>query len=108
MKIRKMMVSQPMHGKTEDEIKATRDTAMEFAKVNNLEFVNTLFTDEWYSEKAMEERGVRNRPMMFIAKSIENMSLCDIAYFAMGWEDTRGCKIEHEVAKAYGMGIVYE
>ena len=25
-----------------------------------------------------------------------------------GWENARGCKIEHEAAKAYGLEIIYE
>jgi hypothetical protein len=25
-----------------------------------------------------------------------------------GWGNARGCKIEHEVAKAYGVDIIYE
>ena len=30
------------------------------------------------------------------------MSECDTVYFCKGWENARGCKIEHEVAKSYG------
>ena len=30
------------------------------------------------------------------------------AYFCKGWENARGCKIEHEAAKAYGLEIIYE
>lgn len=30
------------------------------------------------------------------------------AYFCKGWENTRGCRIEHEAAKAYGLEIIYE
>ena len=102
------MISQPMAGKAEDEIKETRQKGLDYAKENNLEFVNTLFTDEWYSKEKMQERGVVNIPLCFIAKSLENMSLCDVAYFAKGWEKTRGCRIEHEVAKAYEVEIIYE
>jgi hypothetical protein len=47
-------------------------------------------------------------PLCFLAKSIENMSLCHKAYFAKGWENARGCKIEHEVALQYGLEIIYE
>ena len=36
------------------------------------------------------------------------MSLCHKVYFAKGWENARGCKIEHEVALAYGLEIIYE
>ena len=71
------------------------------------EVVNTLFTDEWYSRDAMAKRGVVQIPICFLAKSLESMSLCDAAYFAKGWENARGCKIEHEVAKAYGVKIIY-
>lgn len=107
-KLKKIMISQPMAGKTEEEIVNTRNRFLQFAKDNNYEVVNTLFTDEWYSKDSMSKRGVVNIPMQFLAKSVENMSLCDIAYFAKGWENTRGCKIEHEVAKQYGMELIYE
>ena len=39
------------------------------------EFVNNLITDEWYSDEAMEERGVVQLPLCYLAKSLENMSL---------------------------------
>jgi len=102
------MVSQPMTEKTEEEIIATRERAKKYLESNNYEFINTLFTDEWYSKESMQKRGVVNIPLCFMAKSLENMSKCHVAYFARGWENTRGCKIEHEVAKAYGLEIVYE
>ena len=102
------MISQPMANKTENEIKETRDNFLYFAQDNGYKVVNTLFTDEWYSDESMKKRGVRNIPLCFIAKSLEAMSLCDTVYFSRGWEATRGCKIEHEVAKAYGIKIIYE
>lgn len=72
------------------------------------EFVNTLFTDEWYSDEAMEERGVVQVPLCYLAKSLENMSLCHAAYFCKGWENARGCRIEHDAAVAYGLEVLYE
>lgn len=36
------------------------------------------------------------------------MSKCHAIYFCKGWEETRGCKCEHDVAQAYGMKIIYE
>ena len=77
-------------------------------KEKGFEIVNTLFTDEWYSKEKMAERGVVQIPLCFLAKSLENMSLCHAAYFCKGWENARGCKIEHEAAKAYGLEIIYE
>lgn len=104
----KAMLSQPMAGKTKEEIISTRERAIAVLKERGYEIINTLFTDEWYSQESMKERGVENRPLCFLAKSLENMSLCHATYFCKGWENARGCRIEHEVAKAYGMTIIYE
>ena len=54
----------------------------------------------------MEERGVVNRPLCFLAKSLENMCLCDAVYFVEGWENARGCRIERAAAEAYGIKIL--
>lgn len=104
----KAMLSQPMAGKTEEEIVVTRERAIKALQEKGYEVINTLFTDEWYSKEKMEERGVVQIPLCFLAKSLENMSLCDVAYFCKGWRQARGCRIEHEVAKAYGLTVLYE
>lgn len=104
----KAMLSQPMNGKTEQEIVETRNKAIKALEAAGYEVVNTLFTDEWYSKEKMEERGVVQIPLCFLAKILENMSLCHAAYFCKGWENARGCKIEHDAAVAYGLKILYE
>ena len=43
------------------------------------------------------------RPLWFLGKSLELLSTADVAYFAEGWQDARGCRIEHECAKEYGI-----
>ena len=106
--VKKAMLSQPMAGKTDEEIVATREKAIAALKENGYEVVNTLFTDEWYSRENLKKRGVVQIPLCFLAKSIENMSLCHAAYFCKGWENARGCKLEHAVAEAYGLEIIYE
>lgn len=106
--MKKAMLSQPMAGKTDEEIVAAREKAVSFLESVGYEIVNTLFTDEWYSRENMEKRGVVQIPLCFLAKSIENMSLCHAAYFCKGWENARGCRIEHDTAKAYGLEIIYE
>lgn len=104
----KAMISQPMAGKTDEEIVAAREKAMADLEAMGCCVVNTLFTDEWYSDEAMKERGVVQVPLCFLAKSLENMSLCHAAYFCKGWEDARGCRIEHDAAVAYGLEVLYE
>lgn len=105
--MKKAMLSQPMSGKTNEEIIKTREKAVKYLEEHGYEVVNTLFTDEWYSKENMETRGVVQIPLCFLAKSIENMSLCHTAYFCPGWENARGCKIEHDAAVAYGLEVIY-
>ena len=104
----KAMLSQPMAGKTDEEIVATREKAIAALTDKGYEIVNTLFDDEWYRNEKADERGVIQRPLYFLAKSLEKMSLCNAGYFCKGWEKARGCKIEHDAAVAYGLEIIYE
>lgn len=67
-----------------------------------------MHVSKWYSDVAMKERGVVQIPLCYLAKSLENMSLCHAAYFCKGWEDARGCRIEHDAAVAYGLEVLYE
>ena len=106
--MKKAMLSQPMAGKTNEEIVATREKAIRVLEEKGYRIVNTLFTDEWYSKEKMAERGVVQIPLCFLAKALENMSQCHAVYFCKGWEDARGCRIEHEAAVAYGLEILYE
>ena len=39
-------------------------------------------------------------------KEISKLAEADVAYFAPGWEDARGCRIEHQCAINYGIEII--
>lgn len=104
----KAMLSQPMAGKTQQEIEEVREHAIDTLKEKGYDVVNTLFTDDWYKPEAMKARGVKVVPLCFLAKSLESMSQCDAAFFCKGWEKARGCRIEHQAAKDYGLEIIYE
>ena len=105
---KKAMLSQPMAGRTEQEIVAVRNRAIAELERRGYEVVNTLFTDEWYSPEKKTERGVVQIPLCFLAKSLENMSLCHAAFFCLGWQNARGCRIEHDAAVAYGLEVIEE
>lgn len=49
--MKKAMLSQPMAGKTDEEIVVTRAKAIEVLEEEGYSIVNTIFTDEWYSKK---------------------------------------------------------
>ena len=105
--IGRVMISQPMAGKTDNEIVETRDRAIcEIRKMGGT-VVDTLFSDEWVKNQNRSDDGVVS-PLWFLAKSLEAMSTCHAVYFCKGWEKARGCRIEHDAAVAYGLRIICE
>ena len=96
---RKVLKHNMIGGKYE-QIKAERTEII--AKVVEL-FGEVEVIDSFF-EKAPHDA----RPLWFLGKSLELLSTADCAYFAEGWQDYRGCKIEHECAVQYGIDIVGE
>jgi len=97
--MKKLFISQPMNGKTNEEIEAVRDAAIESAKAfvkDDVEVIDSFFKDA----------PVDARPLWFLGKSLQLLSTADVAYFAKGWEDARGCRIEHTCAVEYGIDVI--
>lgn len=107
IKKRRVMISQPMNGKSDEEILATRSKAVEYLESQGYEVLNTLFTD---TDKSMEDRGVVHKGLYFLARSLEVMSKCDAVYLCEGSlsANARGCSIENIAASVYGVEILYE
>ena len=102
---KKAMISQPMNDLTDEAIEKTREKAIRH--LDRLGYKVILFKDGWYNNSAMKDRGVMSIPVYYLARSLESMSFCDAVYFCDGWEDYRGCRIEHDVAEEYGLDIIY-
>lgn len=92
----KLMISQPMKGKTNDQIRKEREELVEKLKAEGHEVIDTVFDD--FSEG-------ENTPVHYLAKSIEFIANADGVVFMPGWENARGCRIEHQVAEEYGKFI---
>lgn len=99
--MKKLFISQPMNGKTDEEILAVRERAIKSAEEKLGEPVETI--DSFFQNAPADAR-----PLWFLGKSLELLSTADVAYFAKGWENARGCKIEHTCAVEYGIDIVIE
>lgn len=97
------MISQPMAGLADDDISWARDKAVEKLKVRGYYVLDTYYEPEDIIGPVGGNIGLR-----FLAMSLAVMSMCDVVYFCNGWKNARGCKIEHEVATAYGLKILYE
>lgn len=94
------MISQPMGGLSEAEILAVKRRASQALTRMGYSVVNTYFNDE--------NNSADNPPLYLLGKSLERMADCQAVYFCKGWEQARGCWIEHEAAMAYGLYIMYE
>ncbi len=99
--MKKLFISQPMKGKSDDDILDVRKKAIESAERELGEKVEVI--DSFFKGAPVDAK-----PLWFLAKSLELLAEADVAYFAKGWEDARGCKIEHECAIEYGVETVIE
>lgn len=99
--MKKLFISQPMRGKTDEEILAVRAKAIESAERNLGEKVEVI--DSFFQNAPVDAN-----PLWYLAKSLELLSTADVAYFAKGWEEARGCRIENTCAVEYGIELVIE
>ena len=104
--MKKAMIAQPMAGKSEEEIRETRERITAELVAKGYEVVNTLFEDEMYGNKEMAARGIKNIGLYLLGKSLQEMSKCDAVYFAKGWENARGCRFERAAVNSYGVEML--
>lgn len=91
----RVFISQPMNGKSDRMIREERQPVVEACKKNGWEVIDSVF-----------DMGPGSA-IKYLAKSIELMDDADRVVMMKGWERSRGCRIEHEVAVAYGREVVY-
>ena len=102
--MKKLFVSQPMRGLTDEEILKAREeirARAEDAIGESVELIDSFIKD--YPGEIN-----KSIPVWYLGKSIQLLSQADIAYFGGNWRNARGCKIEHEVARTYGIKIIEE
>lgn len=102
--IKKLFISQPMKGKTDEEILQEREKAIALAKERIEEQGEEA--DIEVIESFFQSAPAEARPLWFLGKSLELLSTADFVYFASGWGSARGCKIEHICAVEYGITIL--
>lgn len=95
----KVMISQPMNDKAEEQIKEERKRIVDNFEKMHIEVINTLFTEE-----APEDCNIG---VYYLGKSISAMKDIDAIYMCDNWREARGCRIEYQVAKEYGIKILH-
>ena len=96
----KLFISQPMNGKSDEEIIHERNSIIDLIKTKfgqDTEIIDSFVQGVPYNAK----------PLWYLGKSIELMSEADVAFFARGWADVRGCYIENQCALEYNIPAYY-
>ena len=96
----KIFISQPMRGKTQEEILSERERGIAFIKeqypTEEVEIIDTYFKD------------FDGNRLQFLGKSImDGLAKADIALFIGDFETYDGCCCEHFVAVKYGVQVRY-
>ena len=99
---KKIMISMPMNGKDFGSLVVEYHNYKRKLMEQDYCVVNSLFKAQSTNLEYM------NNPVLCLSRAIKAMSKCDAVFFAKGWQNARGCKIEHEIAKAYGLEVIYE
>lgn len=91
----KVFISQPMKDRSNEEIASEREriAARLSRERGDVEVLDSFFKDA----------PANARPLWFLGKSLEILSTADLAVFAKGWQNARGCRIERECAAEYGI-----
>ena len=100
----KVFISQPIKGRTYEEVIKVREDAKTIlqAKFPNEEIsLIDSFIPAMYFDK-------NNNPIVGLGTCITLMGGADCIYICDGWEESRGCCIERRVAINYNIPIIYE
>ena len=97
--MKRLFISQPMRDKSNAEILSERNKAIEVASKQLNEEVEVI--DSFFKNSP-----ALTNPLLCLAKSLELLATADIAYFADGWEQARGCRIERLCAEEYNIPVI--
>lgn len=97
--MKKLFISQPMKRKTDEEILTERRKEVRSAERQLGEPIEVI--DSFFQSAPADAK-----PLWFLGKSLELLSGADIAYFAKGWQEARGCRIENTCAIEYGITVI--
>lgn len=101
----KVFISQPMGGHTLEEIMETRRAIIKqlesIYENGGVEVVDNITPNMDYITDNMMHPG-----LWYFAESLKLMVGVNFVIFADGWQDSVGCRLEHEITKAFDIQAV--
>lgn len=101
----RLFISQPMRGKSDEEIEREREDLIAIAKAVYAERGEVEVIDSFFKGGLDVPAGTKV-PLYYLSKSLELLATADVAIFAKDWREARGCRIEHECADGYGVARI--
>ena len=92
----RVLISQPMKGLTEGQIRDNRAAVVAELEGQGHSIVDSIFPD-------FDTSSVKNIPLCYLGKSLMLIAEADAVYFMDGWQEARGCWMEFEACKRYGV-----
>lgn len=91
----RVFISQPMRGESELGIEQVRHHILDWAPraLRKHDLIEIPKLSRWQAESS--------HPVYCLGHSLQNLSRANVVIFAPGWEEARGCRIEHEVCVQY-------
>ena len=103
--MKKVFISQPMNGLSDLQIEKDRARVIEGLYNEGYKPDEIMVIDTFIEENAPDNV---NSGLWYLGKSLELLADADIAVFAKGWRNARGCQIEFKCAKEYGISYICE
>ena len=100
----KVAISQPMKGKSVEQIEQERADLVKLLSEKGYDVENTVFT---FSDRLLENRSIFFCLGKGLDRIISLITAMNVVVFTDGWEDSYGCRLEHDCCKAYGIPILY-
>ena len=86
-----------MLGRSDEEIKSERNIIKA-----GLESIGNEVIDSIFAENAPE---TSQQGAWYLGKAVQLLATADSAYFVNGWQNARGCRLEHDICVAYDIPI---
>jgi Asp-tRNA(Asn)/Glu-tRNA(Gln) amidotransferase A subunit family amidase len=99
LKEKKVFISQPMKGKTEEQIRKEREELVKQIEKNGGEVIDSIIPD-------FDETVYKTAPLVYLSRAIDMLAKADVCIFMHGWEDARGCRIEQNCCEEYNIDFV--
>lgn len=109
MKKKVVFISLPMSGIPIEIIEKNIEKAKEvYLAITDMDINNVAFINNLDCEGSSDYMGIDEKRMSiwYLGRAIQKMPCCDEAFFWIGWENARGCKIEYNVCKLYDIPIL--